>query len=412
MTDNKFGFTDEKLRKLIPAANKRVLFYDLKQPGLAIMVTPAGARSFKFRSWDSLRSKSGTVSIGNYPKVSINTAREMASQYARDLAAGIDIWSQSQADREEPTLDEAFNRWIIKKASKGRTSWKIDRLRYEKHIKPRFGNKRVSDITTTHIENWFLALPEKVGLSTTSANRLLVIIKTVYNQELGKYSNPCKGISLNRENSRERFLRPGELPAFFDALNSDETPEYLRDFIFLALYSGARKANLLGMRWQDIDLDLGVWVIPATDSKNRSAMSIPLIPAAVEILQRKWRENQSIQMSSIFVFPAINARGKSGHMTDVRFSWDALLTRAGISDFNIHDLRRTLGSWQTITGASSAIVGKSLGHKSQQATAIYSRLHLDPVRQSIEKAVAAMEAARTQPPKVQKLISGSRRPKP
>lgn len=58
-------------------------------------------------------------------------------------------------------------------------------------------------------------------------------------------------------------------------------------------------------------------------------------------------------------------------------------------------LRRTLGSWQTRAGASLSVIGKSLGHKSQQATAIYARLDLDPLRTSVEQATAAMvEAAK------------------
>jgi len=59
----------------------------------------------------------------------------------------------------------------------------------------------------------------------------------------------------------------------------------------------------------------------------------------------------------------------------------------------IHDLRRTLGSWQARQGASLTIIGKSLGHKSQQATQIYSRLDLDPVRQSVDRATAAIVRA-------------------
>ena len=65
-----------------------------------------------------------------------------------------------------------------------------------------------------------------------------------------------------------------------------------------------------------------------------------------------------------------------------------------MTDLRIHDLRRTLGSWQAKTGASLAIIGKSLNHKTHQATAIYARLDLDPVRQSVNTATAAMlEAA-------------------
>ena len=76
------------------------------------------------------------------------------------------------------------------------------------------------------------------------------------------------------------------------------------------------------------------------------------------------------------------------------------LRRANLQDVRLHDLRRTLGSYQTITGASSTIVGKTLGHKSPEATAVYARLNLDPVRNSMEKAVAAMKIAGELPSKV------------
>ena len=74
-------------------------------------------------------------------------------------------------------------------------------------------------------------------------------------------------------------------------------------------------------------------------------------------------------------------------------AWARLLERAGIENLRIHDLRRTLGSWQAKTGASLAIVGKSLNHKSHSTTAIYARLDLDPVRESVDRATGAILAA-------------------
>ncbi len=56
----------------------------------------------------------------------------------------------------------------------------------------------------------------------------------------------------------------------------------------------------------------------------------------------------------------------------------------------MHDLRRTLGSWQAAGGASLLIIGKSLGHRSESATRIYARLATDSVRNSVEKATVAM----------------------
>ena len=95
-------------------------------------------------------------------------------------------------------------------------------------------------------------------------------------------------------------------------------------------------------------------------------------------------------MKSEFVFPGT---GKNGHLAEPRKGWERILKRAGIADLRIHDLRRTLGSWQAKTGASLAIIGKSLNHKHQNTTAIYARLDLDPVRASINTATNAMLTA-------------------
>ena len=76
-----------------------------------------------------------------------------------------------------------------------------------------------------------------------------------------------------------------------------------------------------------------------------------------------------------WVFPS---DGQSGHLNDPKKAWARLLKRAQIEDLRMHDLRRTFGSWQAALGANGYIIGKSLGHKSQQSTAIYARLNLEP----------------------------------
>ncbi len=91
-----------------------------------------------------------------------------------------------------------------------------------------------------------------------------------------------------------------------------------------------------------------------------------------------------------FVFPG---DGKSRHLIEPKRGWNRILERAGIDNLRIHDLRRTLGSWQAKTGASLAIIGKSLNHKNQNTTAIYARLDLEPVRESVNTATSAMMAA-------------------
>jgi integrase len=148
----------------------------------------------------------------------------------------------------------------------------------------------------------------------------------------------------------------------------------------LSLLTGQRKSNMLAMRWDELNLSRAEWRIPKT--KNGEPLTVHLPPQAIDILQTR-----NAQSDSEWVFPG---SGKAGHLADPKKAWKRILERAEIKDLRIHDLRRTLGSWQTALGASGFIVGKSLGHKSMQATAVYARLNLDPVRDSVNAAADAM----------------------
>jgi integrase len=156
----------------------------------------------------------------------------------------------------------------------------------------------------------------------------------------------------------------------------------IRDYVLLSLLTGARRDNVLSMRWRDVALARAEWRIPRT--KDGTPQTIPLSGEALAVLARRASRAASGEM---FVFPGA---GRSGHLVEPKKGWERILERAGIEDLRIHDLRRSLGSWQAKTGASLAIIGKTLNHKNTQTTAIYARLDLDPVRESVARATAAM----------------------
>ncbi|MDD5037086.1 MAG: site-specific integrase [Methylococcaceae bacterium] len=131
------------------------------------------------------------------------------------------------------------------------------------------------------------------------------------------------------------------MPKFFEALST--SPEYFRHFVLLAIGTGARSSNIQGMRWADLDLHANLWTVPGEVSKNGTALVIPLTVVAIEVL----RERQG--NGSEWVFPA---NSKSGHMGNPAKPWAELLQRAGLADLRLHDLRRSLGSWAAIQGAS------------------------------------------------------------
>ena len=139
----------------------------------------------------------------------------------------------------------------------------------------------------------------------------------------------------------------------FKAL-AEESNETLRDYFFISLLTGARRSNVQEMQWKQLHFDRAEWRIPTT--KNGEPQIVTLTPEAVEILRT--REG----VDPVWVFPG---SGPTGHLVEPKKAWKRILEQAGIADLRIHDLRRTLGSWQAKTGASLGLVGKYLNVSSQ-----------------------------------------------
>lgn len=136
------------------------------------------------------------------------------------------------------------------------------------------------------------------------------------------------------------------------------------------------------MQWSEINFVDSTWRIPLT--KNRIPQNVPLVKPAMDILNAR---RKTISENEPFVFPG---KGKTGHLVEPKKTWANILASSKITNLRIHDLRRTMGSWQAKTGASLTVIGKGLNHKSVQTTAIYARLDIDPVRDSMNTATDAM----------------------
>ncbi|MDA3971257.1 MAG: tyrosine-type recombinase/integrase [Desulfobulbaceae bacterium] len=401
MPTTKINFSDHRLLKLThDGSKKRLYFYDSGQAALALCITPTGTKSFQLQTWDKARGRSVAKTIGKYPAMSINTARELVRDMLVDINKGEDVIGIARKKREEECLDDVFKRWLDDYSKQHKKSWKHDETRYYKYISKPFGKKRVSDLDRDSVRQWFLNLTKIVirpgeKVSKTTANRIFALLRTIFNHELPDIPNPCKGIKTYQEYSRDRFLQPSELKQFFSALESEDTPGYFRNYVLLSLLTGARKSNILAMKWADIDFDRKTWTIPGDEIKNKSTLTVPLVEEAMEILLTR-----KASRDSIFVFPSPGTcKSKTGHYVEPQDCWERLVERSGLKDIHIHDLRRTMGSFQTMGGASLTIVGKSLGHKSTQATQVYARLDLDPVRASMEKAVEMMMTTKKIPDK-------------
>ena len=279
------------------------------------------------------------------------------------------------------TLAGLFERWGALHASVHRRTWGEDQRVFKKYLAP-FHGRRLNRIAPSEVAAWHGDVGERHG--PIQANRALTLLSTIYNfsSKMGYDGpNPCKGIRRFRERSRDRFLQPAEIKRFFDAVV--EQPQPWQDLFLLLLFTGARKSSLLSMTWADIDMDGQSWRIPRP--KNNTPTTIPLTPPAMRILEDRLAKRGD----SPWVFP-----GRVGHIKDGRHVWVKLLKEAEIENLHLHDLRRSLGSWQAALGSSLIVIGASLGHADLKSTQVYSRLQIGAVRSSMGRAAAAMlEAA-------------------
>jgi len=325
------------------------------------------------------------VTLGTFPVLSVAMARRRAIEEAAQLTSG------KRQRRQRPvvrTFGELFIRYMEGHAKPHKRTWQEDQRKYEKLLS-RWAATPIEKITREEVTRLHTKLGQDNG--HYMANRTLALLKVVFNygrQTLGlRIENPCNGIKKFRELQRDRFLNRDELKQFLFALHSDKTSADWADFFSLALWTGARRANVQAMRWENIDLKAGLWQIPGAEFKNGEPFKVVLTVPALEILARRKLDSTG----SPFVFPA---NSESGHVVEPRKAWQNLLKEAGLTGLTIHDLRRTLGSWQAATGASLQVIGKALGHKDTATTAIYARLDLDPVRIAMNTATTAMlEAA-------------------
>ena len=396
MKDDKINFTKAVLDSLLlPICGQRTTYHDKKINGLQIRVASSGVKTFCVRK----RVQNGNVTrvtIGRYPDMSIDQARNEATRINALFVEGVDPNSDSRSLKNETTLQELFEEFLKHRRNRrgaylSITTKSTYRYDFNSYL-AKWGKRQLSQFKDID----FSRLHTEIGKEySTAANRVAALASSLFSYALERKlfngANPAQGIKKFPETKRDRFLQSDELPAFFKSL-TEEPNSTLRDYFLVSLLTGARRSNVQAMQWSEIHLERGEWRIPIT--KNGEPQTVTLSPEVVDIL----RARQGI--NSTWVFPGT---GVTGHLVEPKKAWKRVLMRAGIDNLRIHDLRRTLGSWQAKTGASLVIVGKSLNHKSPSTTAIYARLDLDPVRESVDRATSAMLVAAGLKPKAEVL---------
>lgn len=383
MATKTLRFTKASIDAIIPPAKGRDVYRDDENRYLHLFVTPTSKAFYVIRK---VRGKVKFLKLGRHPDFTIAEARNGCGELCAKIARGEEP-NRPKADRMK--FAELFDRYMAGHAQPHKRTWAEDRRMHNKLFAGLDG-KTLVEIDREMVTKLHKRLREDHGLY--AANRVLSLLKVVFSYGRDTLEidmpNPCVKVKPFTETARERFLNGGELKVFFDTLDDEETLPEWRDFFRLALFTGARRANVQSMKWEDVDLTAALWTIAGEETKNGEPLRLPLTEPAVDILTRR----KAAAGESAYVFPSCR-RCKGGHIVEPRKAWRAICTRAGLKDLRIHDLRRTLGSWQAATGASLQVIGKSLGHRNQRTTEIYARMNLDPVKLALSTATDAMMKA-------------------
>jgi|TARA_R110000772_G_scaffold15094_4_gene43966 integrase len=411
----------------LPAKGDRFSFKDSRVKGLILRVTANGQKTFQL--YQKHQGRPVRVTLGTFPDMTIENARREATKAKGALAGGENPNVAKNRMRQEITLKELFASYMERYSKLEKKSWRYDEREINKFLSHWF-NRKISDISKYEIKSLHISMREKNGLY--QANRMLERIRAMFNKAIEwgwEGVNPTQGIKKFKEQSRDRYILPNEMPLLLEAVD-EEHNEVARDYILISLFTGARKTNVLEMRWEQIDWHNKTWRIP--DTKNGEPVLVTLAPEAEAILERRLKASPG----SPWVFTS--EASKTGHLNDPKKAWIRVKQRAtlkawsddprlaaviqrasetlpddhdvgtlyakveadcdklglelptSLMDIRLHDIRRTFGSYQAIAGASLQVIGKSLGHKSQQSTQVYARLHNDPIRASVNSATATM----------------------
>lgn len=250
-------------------------------------------------------------------------------------------------------------------------SWETAALPNIKRLKAFFLGKYLHEITPLMVEKFKIERRKEVGPATT--NRALTWLKAMFNKAIawGKFEgvNPVKGVKFFRENNeRLRYLEKEEIIKVLSHCH-----DHLKPIVVVALNTGMRRGEILGLKWHDIDFRRDIIYLFRTKNDERREIPMNETVKTALIKVRKHPE-------SPYVFCDKNGRP----FYNVRKSFSTALKKAGIVNFHFHDLRHTFASHLVMSGVDLNTVRELLGHKSLDMTLRYAHLSPDHKRRAVD----------------------------
>jgi len=282
-------------------------------------------------------------------------------------------------EREKITFKDFSEIYLETYAKVRKRSWKSDKKYLKAQLIPFFGILAVNKITPLTVDR-FVAKRQKDGVKNSTINRELTVLKKMLalaiDWEFAIEKNPVKRARYFSEEKyrRDRILSYEEENALFQ-----EAATHLKPILVCALRTGMRCAEILGLKWENVDLKKREITIKAEASKSGKARIIPINNTLLYELEKLNRAR------SPFVFLYDDPKtGKSRPIKYVQHSFTAACKRADVKGLRFHDLRHTVASRLVSKGADPVTVKNLLGHAHLKTTEIYIHSNLKRMREEVE----------------------------
>jgi integrase len=366
------AFTDAYLRSL-KAPEERTDQYDATMRGLGLRVAPTGTKTWFVMK--RVHGKNKRKTFGRYPAISLQDARAKALQLMASMAN-----SEPRMTQAERTFGDAMEEWFTREQN-GKRSAGEKRRALNKDVLPAWGKRPLNSITRADVRALLDSVSDRGA--PVHANRLLAALRRFFNWAVERdliYASPAAGIKPPaKEISRERTLTRDELAAIWKATGEMDYP--FGPYIRLLILTGQRRNEVAGARWKEFNLADGTWTIPGERAKNGKAHLVHLSQEAIATLNGITRDE-----GRELVFTTTGTTPVSGFSRAKKALDDA----SGISNWRIHDLRRTFATIATgELGIEPQVVDKILNHSTGAVAgvaAVYQRAqYLDKRKDAMER---------------------------
>lgn len=356
-------------------------FWDEALPGFTMEIRANGGRTFYLRYQDKF-GKQRQYKICAFGDLSIDKIRKEAQRLRSEVVLGGDPAGQKAEVKSIPTYTELAAQHLAH-AKTYQRSYDTTRQYCETHLLPRFGKLRLTEIKQQDVAKW-LADKRAQGLAPATVEKMRLILGRSFELAArwgiaGSEKNPARGISRPPiDNARSRYLSVDEAKRLRQAVELSRNTQ-LKHIVGLLLLTGARVSELLNARWEHVDLERKLWLIPKAKTKARH---VPLSQAAIDILEQVPRFD-----GCPYVLPNPVTREP---FTEIKHAWQHARDKAKLPGLRIHDLRHSAASFMINAGVDLFAVGRVLGHADHKSTMRYSHLANDTLLAAVEAGAAKL----------------------